>query len=185
MEQSDSGIVPNAKPRDGPTFTLRNRIRRSIWSLCWFMFARWTPRPFHLWRVFLIRAFGGRVDWSAHVYPSAMIWAPWNLTLDARSCLGPKVNCYNVAPIELRLEATVSQGTFLCTATRDFRSGDFAIVSKPILIGEEAWIGAECFVGPGVQVQDRVILGARCVLFVDAEQGGIFVGNPAHKIGMR
>lgn len=139
----------------------------------------WTPAPFHKLRILVLRLFGAKVDWSAHVYSSVKIWMPTNLTMGPHSCLGPGVDCYCIAAIELGEYAVVSQRSYLCTGMHDIDDPDFQLKAKPIRIGAGAWIAAEAFVGPGVEVGERAVIGARCVLFKDAEPNGVYVGNPA------
>ena len=169
----------------GASYSLGNRISRLLWTAAWKVFASWTPTPLHRYRVAILRLFGAKVDWTAHVYGSATIWAPQNLSMGKHSCLGPQVNCYCMAPIEIADGAIVSQDTTLCTGTHDIRDPDFQLVTKRISIGEKAWVAAEAFIGPGVSVGDRAVIGARAVLFADAEEDGVYVGNPATMIKRR
>jgi len=163
----------------GPSFTFRNRVIRSIWNFVWLTLASWTPPPFRLFRIALLRLFGADVAWSANVYSSAQIWFPPNLIMREYSCLGRGVNCYCMALITLEKYAIISQGAHLCTGTHDIEDPDFQLYAKPIHIGAKAWIAAEAFIGPGVTVHDGAVVGARAVLFKDADPNGVYVGNPA------
>ncbi|OYP34095.1 putative colanic acid biosynthesis acetyltransferase [Rhodopirellula sp. MGV] len=175
-----------SKPAEGgASFSLRNRLLRVLWNFVWAVFASWTPPPLHRYRVALLRLFGADVDWSAHVYGSARVWLPANLQMGPHSCLGPQVNCYCMGPIRLAAGAIVSQETTLCAGTHDPNDPDFQLIAKPIVIGEKAWVAAEVFVGPGVTIAERSVVGARCVLFKNTEPDGIYVGNPAKLVGHR
>jgi putative colanic acid biosynthesis acetyltransferase WcaF len=147
--------------------------------VAWLLLAAWTPAPLHRWRVWLLNRFGAQVHATAHVYGSARVWYPPNLVMEAGSCLGPSVNCYCMAPIRLGQGAIVSQGAHLCAGMHDIEDPEFQLVVKPIVLCAQAWIAAEAFVGPGVEVSEGAVLGARAVLFKDAEPHGVYVGNPA------
>jgi putative colanic acid biosynthesis acetyltransferase WcaF len=67
----------------------------------------------------------------------------------------------------------------------DIENPDFQLQAKPIEIGADSWVAAEAFIGPGVKVGDRAVVGARAVLFKDAECGGVYAGNPARLIKRR
>ena len=70
-----------------------------------------TPRPAGpplRWRRLLLVAFGARIHADAIVYGSARVWYPPNLSMGARACIGPRVNCYCMAPIHLGDGAIVS-----------------------------------------------------------------------------
>lgn len=169
-----------SKPLEGgPSFSLRHRLFRALWNTTWLLLAAWTPAPLHRWRAWLLRRFGADVHPSARVYGSARIWYPPNLHMEANAVIGPSANIYCQDRITLRERTIVSQGAFLCTGTHDISSPDFQLVTKPIVIGAGAWVAADAFIGPGVTVGQGAVVGARGVLFKDAEPNGVYAGNPA------
>lgn len=169
----------------GATYSLANRAIRLLWATLWCVAASWTPAPLHRYRVWLLRLFGANVAWNAHVYSSVKVWLPSNLSMASHSCLGPRVNCYCMAPITLNAGAIISQDVTLCAATHDIHDVHFQLVAKPIAVGKGAWVAAEAFIGPGVTIGERAVIGARAVLFRDAEARGVYVGNPSKKIRCR
>jgi len=90
-----------------------------------------------------------------------------------------------MAPISLGSYALVSQGAYLCAGTHDVDDPNFQLVTKPILIGNNAWVAAEAFVGPGVTIGNGAVLGARAVTFKNLDDGVIYVGNPARSVRKR
>jgi putative colanic acid biosynthesis acetyltransferase WcaF len=46
-------------------------------------------------------------------------------------------------------------------------------------VGKNVWICADAFVGPGVEVGDYAIVGARAVVMRNVMIGSIVAGNPA------
>ena len=168
-----------------PTFTLWHRIFRVVWSICWYLFASWTPAPMHRWRIFLLRAFGAKVAWNAFIYGSVKVWYPPNLTMLKQATLGPGVDCYSMGRITIGERAIVSQRSYLCTGTHEFHDSSFQIYAKPIVIGDRAWVCAESFVGPGVTVAEGAVLAARGVSFGNLDEWCIYKGNPAMKVGER
>jgi putative colanic acid biosynthesis acetyltransferase WcaF len=175
----DAGIRTDKKAFEGPSYTLANRLSRLAWLLVSAVFFRLSPAPLHRWRLLLLRAFGARVSMEAYVYPSTIIWAPWNLILERQATLGRGVNCYNPATVSVGEQAVVSQGAHLCTATHDYNDPSFRLFAKSINIGKRAWVAAESFIGPGVTVGRGAVVGARAVLFRDAPDYTVWVGNPA------
>lgn len=126
-----------------------------------------------------MRAFGAKVMNHAHPYPSAKIWAPWNLTMMTGSCLSHGVVCYNVAPIYLGSNSTVSQYSHLCTATHDYTDPSMPLMTAPITIGDHAWVTADVFVGPGVTIGEGAVINARSSVFSDIEPWTVAKGYPA------
>jgi putative colanic acid biosynthesis acetyltransferase WcaF len=168
-----------------PSFGLRHRLVRAVWSFVWLTLASWTPPPLHRWRIFLLRVFGAKVPYSAFLYGSARIWYPPHLTMHERATLGPGVNCYCMGKIEVGAYAIVSQGAYLCSGTHNFHTPAFQIYAKPINIGADAWVCAEAFVGPGVKLGHGAVLGARAVTFEDLEPWSVYIGNPAKRKSSR
>ncbi|HEY4302445.1 MAG TPA: putative colanic acid biosynthesis acetyltransferase [Candidatus Didemnitutus sp.] len=149
---------------------------RWLWLLVQSTIFRWSPRPFHGLRARLLRLFGAGIPEPGKVviFPTARVLFPRHLTLAPRSMVGPNVQLYNVAPIRLEYGANVSQNCHLCAGTHDFTRWDMPLVAKPIVIGPNAWLGADVFVGPGVTIGELAVIGARAVVVKDF---------PAHKIG--
>ena len=61
------------------TYTFSNKFTRVLWLVVYVFLFRFSPRPWHWWRSFLLRCFGARIDQGCHIYGAARIWAPWNL----------------------------------------------------------------------------------------------------------
>jgi putative colanic acid biosynthesis acetyltransferase WcaF len=59
------------------------------------------------------------------------------------------------------------------------------LVRKQIAIGDNVWICAGAFIGPGVSIGDGAVIGARAVVFKDVEPWSVVAGNPARKIKER
>jgi putative colanic acid biosynthesis acetyltransferase WcaF len=163
----------------------RNKMGRVVWEIIWLLFYRPSPKPFHTWRRFLLRLFGAKIGYGAHPHASVKIWAPWNLEMGDHSCLARKVDCYCVAKIKIGDHATVSQYTYLCSATHDYEKAGMPLVTAPIIIGVGAWVAADVFVGPGVTVGDGAVVGARASVFKDVEPWTVVVGNPARFLKRR
>jgi len=171
--------------RPAPPPSVADKLRRLAWTIVESTLYRWSPTPLHVWRRLLLRLFGARIGAGAHPYPSARIWAPWNLEMAPRSCLGPRSICYTVGQVRLGRDAIVSQGAHLCAATHDHRDPAFPLLMGDIEIGTEAWVAADAFVGPGVKIGDRAVVGARAVVVKDVEPASVTAGNPALTIGRR
>lgn len=149
------------------------------------MLARPTPIVMHKWRCMLLQLFGAEISGRCYVYPSARVWAPWNLQMESGSCIADDVDCYNVAKVTLHKAATVSQRSFLCTASHDFDDPRFPLIGGDIRIRSDAWVAAEAFVGPGVTVGDRAVVLARSVVVRDTPAHVVVGGNPAKPIRRR
>ncbi len=136
------------------------------------------PRLAELW----LRRFGAQLGAGCHVYPRAVIWAPWNLRLGEGACIGDKAEVYNPNLIEIGDYAVVSQEAYLCGASHDYHAWDFPLVSRPITVGNHAWVAARAIVHMGVQIEEGCVIGAGSVVTRDMPAWSVCAGNPCRFI---
>nr|WP_240198251.1 hypothetical protein [Novosphingobium sp. P6W] len=101
------------------------------------------------------------------------------------ACLADGVDCYTQSLVQLGDYSTVSQRSFLCTASHDISQLSRPLISSPIRIGQHAWICAEVFVGPGVEIEEGAVVAARGVVTRNVAAWKIVGGSPAREIGHR
>lgn len=161
----------------------RDKLRRLCWQIAQACLFRPTPAPgFHRWRIALLRLFGAQIGQGCKIYPTARVWAPWNLQMGNRVAIAAGVDCYNVSPIRLNDYSTVSQRTFLCTASHDISELSRPLVHSPIRLAKHAWVCAEAFVGPGVTLGEGAVLAARGVATRDIPPWEVHGGTPNRKL---
>jgi putative colanic acid biosynthesis acetyltransferase WcaF len=180
-----SGAERLCPRRGGPSFPLSHRMFRLLWGMTWTALGIWTPTPMFFWRRALVRLFGGRIAASARIYPGVNIFWPPHLEMAEYACLGRGATCYCMAPVRLGSFALASQGAHLCAGTHDVDDPCFPLVARPIVLGAQAWVAADAFVGPGVTIGEGAVLGARAVAFKDLEAWTIHAGNPARRLRAR
>lgn len=164
----------------------KNQIARFLWTITWTLLARPLPRSLgNAWKLFLLRLFGAKVHSKAVVYSSVRIYIPWNLEMDEYSCLAPEVDCYNVAKIKIGAHSTVSQKSYLCAASHDISKSHNPLITAPITLEDQTWIGAGCFIGMGVTIGQGAVVGATASVFKDVNPWTIVGGNPAKFIKNR
>lgn len=168
------------------SLSLASKLRRLVWQVVWMFLFRTTPSwCLDAWRCALLRLFGATIGRGCRIASNCQIWAPWNLTLGHYVCLAGEVDCYCVSPISIGNKVTVSQRSFLCTASHDIRTLQRPLIHQPIRIGEHAWVCAEAFVGPGITIGEGAVVAARAVAVRDVPEWTIVAGNPARVIRRR
>ncbi len=173
-----------AECRKARPYRRREYAARIVWSLMT-PFFRFCPRPLFGWRRFLLRLFGAQVSPHVHIYPSALIYLPWNLNIGEAASIGEWALVYNLGPVTIGDRATISHRAHLCAGTHDYRDPKLPLLRLPIEIGPQAWICADAFVGPGVRIGEGAIVGAGAVVVHDVAPWKIVAGNPAKVIGER
>jgi putative colanic acid biosynthesis acetyltransferase WcaF len=179
-----TGHLDIERNRRAIKWTASEQAGRIAWALVWPLFAL-SPRPLWSWRRLLLRVFRARIGQSVHIYPSVRITIPWNLAIGDHAAVGDRAILYALGPISIGARATISQGAHLCAGSHEWRDPAMPLTKPPVVIGDEAWICADAFIGPGVTIGTRAIVGARAVAMSDVDAGSIVVGNPAREIRRR
>lgn len=185
MTNNESGTLAVGAGYCLNVHSLLNKIGRVLWWFVWLFMFRPSPKIAHGWRRMLLRLFGAKIGKAVHVYPACKIWAPWNLQMGDFSCLADMVDCYCVAPIIIGAHSTVSQYSYLCTATHDYEHPHMPLCFAQIEIEDQAWICADVFIAPGVTIGQGAVVGARGSVFSDVEPWTVVGGNPAMFIKKR
>jgi putative colanic acid biosynthesis acetyltransferase WcaF len=178
-------IMHGADPYLKAAFPLRNRLLRLAWGVVYALFFRPSPRPFHGWRSFLLRCFGARIAGDVHIYPTARIWAPWNLNCEENAAIAEDAVIYNPAPLHMGSHAIISQDAYICGATHDYEDPDFPLISFPTTLGAYSWVCARACVQPNVNLGEGAVLGLGSVATRDLKPWTVYGGVPARKIKMR
>jgi putative colanic acid biosynthesis acetyltransferase WcaF len=160
-----------------------------IYRLCWRIVSLSLFKPFSLpffngYRIFLLRLFGAKLDKYCHIYSSAYIPSPKNLTMGAYSTLGPEVKLH-IGKTIIGKKVTISQRTYLCSATHEISSINVPFIAGTVIIKDFVWVAAEVFIMTNVTIGEGAIVGARAAVFKDVEDWSIVGGNPAKFINKR
>lgn len=164
----------------------KHQLIRLLWSITWTLCARWLPRSLgKSWKNWLLRLFGAKLDKTAHIYSSARIYYPPYLTMGKYATLADKVECYNVASVEIGDHVTVSQGAMICTASHDITDSSNPLITAPVVIKDQCWIGTRAYIGMGVTIHQGAVVGATASVYKDVEPWTVVGGNPARFIKKR
>ena len=174
-------IQTNAMPQ-------KDKIKNLIWRVVNVTLFRWSPRitsPCKLYRVWLVRLFGGKVDWSCNLHPKCKIEYPWHLTMKEFSSLGESAWVYAMAPITIGRKCCIGNDVYLLTGSHDISRRDFMLVIRPITIGSCSWIATGAYVLPGITIGEGCVISAKSLVCKDVESWTVVGGNPAKFIKRR
>ena len=153
-----------------------------LWGAAWALLCAWTPKPFNSWRLLCLRLFGAKVEGRPFVHQRARIHIPWHVTIEDYACVGDRANLYSLGFITLKRGCIVAQEAYLCTGYHDLEEDAKPLLTAPIVVGEEAFIGARAFILKGITVGERAIVGACSVVTRDVADFTRVAGNPARRI---
>ena len=166
-------------------FPMREKVGRVLWAIVQATLFRWSFHNMYTWRRMLLQIFGAKIDRTARVRRTVRVECPWNLTIGANSSIGDRAHAYCLGPVALGQRVTISQNVHLCAGTHDHRKPDMPLIRPPIEIGDDVWIAADAYVGPGVRVGHGALLSERGVALEHLDAWTIYRGNPAQAVKSR
>jgi putative colanic acid biosynthesis acetyltransferase WcaF len=181
MNTSDLDIQAN---RSAKKYGFKEMLYRIFWMIGQLLF-RYSFRTMFAWRAFLLRLFGAKVGNNVHIYNSATIYMPWNLEIGNESSIGEHAYIYNLGKIMIGSKTTISHKAHLCAGTHDYSDPTLPLLKPSIYIGDQVWVCADSFVGPGVTVENGCVIAARAVVTKNVEAFKVVAGNPAKPVKER
>jgi putative colanic acid biosynthesis acetyltransferase WcaF len=156
-----------------------SKLRESLWLLVSLFLFRLCPFSLSALKCAVLRAFGAKIGRGVVIKPQVKITFPWKLKVGDFVWLGEECWLLNLDHITIGNHVCISQRAFVCTGNHNYRLPTFDLIVKPITIEDGAWLGAGCWVAPGVKIGSHSVLAACSVMAADMEPWGIYQGNPA------
>lgn len=180
----DRGAVDPLARRVSP-YSFGQKVKRVLWMVIGQPVMRLTFHNWYGFRWWWLRLFGARLSRGVRVRPTVKIEQPWNLTIGENSFVGDHAILYCLGPVTIGKNVSVSQYAHLCAGSHDYRRPDLPLLRPPVTIGDDVWIAADAFIGPGVTVGRGAVIGARASVFKDLEGGRVYGGEPARALRER
>jgi putative colanic acid biosynthesis acetyltransferase WcaF len=181
-----AGDAPGVQERRNTSpWTTREKIGRVLWAVAQATLFRGSFHNLYGFRAWLLRRFGAKLGRNVRIRPSVRVEIPWNLTIGDDVSVGDAAILYALGPITIGSRSFLSQYAHLCAGTHDFTDPAYPLLRPPITIGEDCWVAADAFVGPGVTIGDGVVVGARSGVFTDLPAWTVCVGSPAKPVKPR
>lgn len=152
-----------------------NKIIKAICLLVYYGFARWFPtQPMPGWRLgyafrrVLVKQIATKAGHSIVVKHNAQIGAGIGLTIGDRSQLGH--NCRIGNYVTLGCDVVMGPDVVIMTSAHAFEdphtpiSLQGALPVRPVIIGDDVWIGTRVIIMPGVVVGNGAVIGAGSVV---------------------
>jgi acetyltransferase-like isoleucine patch superfamily enzyme len=129
-----------------------------------------------------ILGFNRSVPWPVHFTSQVTSWE--NIRKGRRVNPGYSTGNYIQAVNGILFGSNIRIGPNVCiiSANHDIDDYDFHVKTKPIEIGNNVWIGANCVVLPAVRIGNNVVIGAGSIVGHDIPDNSIAAGNPCRVI---
>ncbi|GAB3930422.1 sugar O-acetyltransferase [Mucilaginibacter myungsuensis] len=96
------------------------------------------------------------------------------------------VNCVvlDVMPVKIGNNVFCASAVQIYTATHPLEADQRRVLenAKPVVIGDDCWIGGGAIICPGVTIGDRCVIGAGSVITKGIPSDSLAVGTPARVI---
>ena len=163
----------------------RSSVIRALWyvvSLAIFE-SGWVP--FSRVKRWLLSLFGAKIGRGLVIKPRVFIKYPWRLEVGDHCWIGQGAWIENLANVRIGSQVCISQQVYICTGSHDFRRRTFDLVTRPVVVGNGAWLAARALVLGGVAIGAKAVVAAGRVVNKDVPPATIVAGQPARTIGPR
>jgi putative colanic acid biosynthesis acetyltransferase WcaF len=161
------------------------KIKYGIWLLVSnYIFLTNIPFP-SIFKVFILKLFGAKIGNGVVIKPFVKIKFPWLLSIKDDVWLGENVWLDNLSLVTIGSNVCISQNSIILTGNHNYKKDSFDLITNPITIEDEVWIGANCFITNGITLQKKSVILVSSTVTHSTDEGGIYKGNPAVKVKNR
>jgi maltose O-acetyltransferase len=127
----------------------------------------------------------GATGIDVHIKPPLFVDYGFNITIGSGSFVNYGLVALDVARITIGHDVQIGPNVQLLTPTHpidaELRRAKYE-AAKPIVIGDNVWLGGGAIVLAGVSIGDNSVIGAGAVVTRDVPANVVAVGNPARVI---
>lgn len=165
--------------------SIQIKIKYGLWLLISnYIFLTNIPFPNSI-KVFILKLFGAQIGKNIVIKPFVKIKFPWLLEMKDYVWLGENVWIDNLSFVSIGSNVCISQNSIILTGNHNYKIDSFDLITKPIIIEDEVWVGANCFITNGITLRKKSVILVSTTIVQSTEECGIYKGNPAVKIKNR
>lgn len=147
---------------------------------------------FYLFNRMILKFLGVKFGRNLKTLSVSTIENPSNITIGNNAWISKNVAFYAVNGIEIGNDVIFAKDVSLISGDHNFSRSDLRINkqgmkknNKPIIVGDDVWIGEKAIILKSVVVGNGSIIGAGSVVTKDVPPLSIVAGNPAKVIKFR
>lgn len=162
----------------------------TVETLSWIIFRLPRYRTLNALKTLYLRSFGAQIGHRVVYYPGISILSGRKLVLGDDVDLATGVLVTTDGGVKIGDRTLVGYGTKILSRNHRilplpepiFTSGH---ETRPVIIGADVWIGANCVILPGARIGDHAVVAAGSVVTKEVPPGAIVGGVPAKIMKMR
>lgn len=123
---------------------------------------------------------------NVHIKQNMNITSPQNLHIGDNVWIGENFFVKGGGKVTIGSGCIISRNVEIWSSNHNYNSIDLEaipydkrMISKPVTIGENVWIGSRVIILPGVTIGEGVVVGAGAVVTSNVPVGAVIGGNPA------
>lgn len=187
IDPEQHGQIPVINLADAPGERLawdRPRLIVYLWAVAELLFVTNAWQISSSLRVRVLRLFGAEIGEHVIFRPRTRVKFPWKLHIGDRSWIGEGVWVHNQDHVRIGHDVVISQDTFLTTGSHAHRR-DMALLTRPIVVHEGAWITSRCVVLGGAEIGRSALARPMTVVAGAVPPNAIVQGPDAVVVGHR
>lgn len=141
--------------------------------------------PSHTVRRVFQRLAGISIGAGSSIHMGLTVYKPQGITIGRDSIVGEKATLDGRGALTIGDHVALASEVMIYNSQHDVHDDHFSPVTKPVMIGDYAFIGPRAIILPGVSVGRGGVVAAGAVVTKDVEEMTIVAGVPAVPIGHR
>lgn len=163
----------------------KSKFQQLIWYTVSVIFFESSLFPIYGLKNGVLKLFGAKMGSGLVIKPKVYIKYPWLLEIGNDVWIGEGVRIDNLALVKMGSNVCVSQNAFLLTGNHNYRSAAFELMTGPITIEDEVWVGASSVICPNTVLSKGTIITVGSVVSGTTSANRVYRGNPAIDIKPR
>ena len=153
----------------------KDLIKDYLWRITEQLLFRPSVKFMSKWRIMILRGFGAKVGKNCYISNRAIFVHPWNIEIGNNVSIDDYVFIKASAKVIIGDYVQIANYVKIVPGGHDVRQPDFRFIGKPISIGNGAFLGACCFIGPGVNIGQMAVIGSNTCVYKSVEENRIVV----------
>jgi putative colanic acid biosynthesis acetyltransferase WcaF len=135
----------------------RPRVVVYLWAVAELIFVSNPWQVSSRLRVAVLKLFGAEIGQGVIFRPRTRVKFPWKLRVGDRSWVGEGVWIHNQDHVTVGSDVVLSQEAFVTTGSHALHR-DMALITKPVVIEDGAWVTTRCIVLGGTRIGQSAVL---------------------------
>jgi acetyltransferase-like isoleucine patch superfamily enzyme len=166
------------------------RTANAAFIVVWGFAFAWVPTILgRWWRRWFLKIVLKQCGHGLNVSTGVYIEHPWRISVGSNVWIGRQCHLEGMGGIQIGDDAMIALQSVLQSAGHEFELGETVklqtIVKRPIVIGNDVWIGCRSVIRYDCTIGDEAIVGMGAVVVDDVPPRVIVGGVPAKAIGTR